>query len=320
MAFIKTSATFGLWSDTKLRTIYGLGFTSSEGLTQFSEHFEEVLKAAKNLEDNLPLPPPATSAVSVGCNSSRRNTASPGERGQSRPNPPTATTKWNVEDCGIGDQYQPPKTVHVVDSKLKIPTGGDGDYEVGQMITSPVEKLALENLQYQREVLRGKQLEVERQSLQHIVSSLHETLQRKSIDNEKLRKDLCETREDLSALKLEAQTNQEAMTKLKNSEDTLKRENDNLKTQIQDKDQKLAENKEEIRYLKGEVDKAEGIRKENDILKERLRQLQTEFDMADKNWDSVEIATCDMTGIIQGLIRVQERLKEVIPVSSSGDM
>lgn len=65
MHFLKSSSTFGLWSDTKLRTIYGLGFASQQYRDQFAEWYDKITKAATALENCLPLPPQANTAVSV---------------------------------------------------------------------------------------------------------------------------------------------------------------------------------------------------------------------------------------------------------------
>ncbi|CAL8107352.1 unnamed protein product [Orchesella dallaii] len=327
MTFIKTSTTFGLWSDTKLRTIYGLGFTSNDTLAQFGEWFEKIVKAAKSLDENLPLPPPAQSAVSVG-----------GEDNSSKVNPNTigppdpdlqhlyhsgtsiaSSTSWNNE---VDKNYAPPKTVHVVDSTLELHEGrgaGDGDYEVGQMSTSPMAQLALENLQYQREVLKVKQLEIELSSMRTTVNTMHEALHRKSLELEKLKKESAETKEEIMDLKSQLSAKDEHITKLEESEVILREEVELLKIQRKGEGQELSDRKEEIKYLKAEVDKMEEVRKENEILKERLRQLQSEFDVADKNWDTVDMSCCEMTGIIQGLINIQSRLKQVVPAPPCGE-
>lgn len=333
MTFIKTSTTFGLWSDTKLRTIYGLGFTSNENLELFAEWFEKIIKAAKTLEENLPLPPPAPSAVSVGCEDHPPGKVNPNCIGPPDPdfqeNSSSNTTivsnssVWDNENEGHrGNRYDPPKTVHVVDSNIQLTkvNRGDGDYEVVQMSTSPMEKLALENLQYQREVLKVKQFEIELHSMRTTVNTMHEALQRKSLDFDKVRKELNESKEECENLKAQLKTKEDLITKLQESEALLKEETEDFKIQLQERERILSAKKDEIKYLEEEVEKGEEVKKENDILKERLRQLQTEFDVADKNWDTVEIAACDLTGIIQGIIGVQGRLKQVIPASSTGDL
>lgn len=334
MTFIKTSTTFGLWSDTKLRTIYGLGFTSNENLELFAEWFDKIIKAAKTLEENLPLPPPAQSAVSVGCEESPPSKVNPNcigppdidiqQTSTSNTTIASNSSVWCNENEGHHGSriYDPPKTVHVVDSNIQLskPNRGDGDYEVVQMSTSPMEKLALENLQYQREVLKVKQFEIELHSMRTTINTMHEALQRKSQDFDKVRKELSESREECEDLKAQLKTKEAFITKLQDSEALLKEESEDFKIQLQERERILLDKKEEIQYLKGDVEKGEEVKKENDILKERLRQLQTEFDVSDKNWDTVEIAACDMTGIIQGLIGVQGRLKQVIPASSTGDM
>lgn len=330
MTFIKTSSTFGLWSDTKLRTIYGLGFTSTDGLVQFGEWFEKIIKAARTLEENLPLPPPAASAVSIGCEDAKLNAncirpPDPDLHASSN----SGTTLGSSSSVWFNDaeahgtrRYDPPKTVHVVDSNIQLhPSNrGDGDYEVVQMSTSPMEKLALENLQYQREILKVKQLEIELHSMRSTVNNMHEGLQRKIVECDKMKKELSDLKEEAEELKNQIKVKDDHIAKLQDSEAILKEEGEDFKIQLQEREQILSDKKEEIKYLKTEAEKAEDIQKENEILKERLRQLQTEFDVADKNWDTVEMAVCDMKGLIQGLFGVKERLQQVIPATSTGNL
>lgn len=347
MSFIKTSATFGLWSDTKLRTIYGLGFTTTEGLLQFAEWFEKIVQAAKTLEEKLPLPPPAQSAVSFEDGGKSMNPKGhkilppfdvdhgPLDSRNSH-HSTISTTTWCNNETGSGDKInnnnyeKPPKTVHVVDSMLdlsskikdnKIHHEGSADYEMGQMTTSPMAKLAMENLQYQREVLKVKQLEIELHSMRTTVNTMHDALQRKCKELEKVKKEQEEQKEEMDNLKGELVAKEEEINKMHESDAVLQEQIEDLKIQTNEREQILSNKKDELKYLKEEVDKGDELRKENEILKERLRQLQTEFDMADKNWDTVEMASCDMGELIQGLIGIQGRLKQVTPnIHQSGDI
>jgi len=337
MTFIKTSATFGLWSDTKLRTIYGLGFTSKEKLDQFGDWFDKIVLAAKTLEEKIPLPPPAQSAVSLSSTDLKNNTINanclrpppdPELHGADISNTSIPGGWYNDSGEGVhsGRCYDaPPKTVHVVDSAIDLSTltnngiRGEGDYE-DQMTTSPMAKLALENLQYQREVLKVRQLEIEMNSMRATVNTMHEALQRKTVDTEKLRKEASELKGEVDELKSQIETKDEQLKKYEESEGVLKEQIDDFKIQNQETEQFLADKKEEVKYLKSELETAEETKKENAILKERLTQLQSEFDAIDKNWDSVEMACCDMTDLIQGLIAIQGRIKQDIPASPTGEM
>lgn len=46
-AFTKTSQRFGQWADRRANTMFGLGFSSDQQLTEFAEKFQEVKEAAK---------------------------------------------------------------------------------------------------------------------------------------------------------------------------------------------------------------------------------------------------------------------------------
>lgn len=68
MTFVKPSSAFGLWSDIKLRTIYGLGFANQAARDQAADWFEKVVKAATNLEQSkqsMALPSTETRTILV---------------------------------------------------------------------------------------------------------------------------------------------------------------------------------------------------------------------------------------------------------------
>jgi hypothetical protein len=62
-AFLMSSAKFGLWSDPKLKTIFGLGFTTQEQRDETCEWFQKIVKACEALESHLPLPPPVSQTM-----------------------------------------------------------------------------------------------------------------------------------------------------------------------------------------------------------------------------------------------------------------
>jgi len=167
--------------------------------------------------------------------------------------------------------------------------------------------------------LKVKQLEIELHSMRTTVNSMHEALQKKTIESDKLRKDLVDAKDEIEELKNQQLVKENLVAKLQESEAILREQSEDLKIQQRERERTLTDKNDEIRYLKSEVEKGEEIKKETDILKERLRQLQSEFDASDKNWDTVDLTCCEMTSIIQGLISIQGRLKQAIPASTGGE-
>jgi len=224
MKFLKTSSTFGLWSDTKLRTIYGMGFQTSVQLEQFSDWFEKVRQAAIVLEQQLPLPAPALSAVSVSYGDAGPNIPQPAQysdnnksfrkplKQQQRLAPPSCFNSYNSSPR--------PETVQIIDSTLDLRCSNNNahQFENGnrastvmqpaysgyadntsnhnhnmddQMAASQMAKLVLENLTFQRELLRVKQLESDLACLKSQLNQLHESLENKTreLSEEKIDKE-----------------------------------------------------------------------------------------------------------------------------------
>jgi chromosome segregation ATPase len=90
--------------------------------------------------------------------------------------------------------------------------------------------------------------------------------------------------------------------------------------QIQ-KDNVIASLRHELSLAKMRLDEqvkeAEEIRTQNEILKERLVQVEKEQETVDKNWEFVEVAATALSDKIQGLEEIQTKLKRCVPSNAA---
>ncbi|XP_021960529.2 homer protein homolog 1 [Folsomia candida] len=294
MSFNKPSSAFGLWSDTKLRIIFGLGFPSQGARDLAGDWFDKLVKAATNLEQssrNLTLPPPETGmnnlpfSAATSVNHWITDDESALDISSTiPPAPPRVTSPSQALSCPphqFSEEYTPDT------DRVVIAVGG------------AIREQSIKSLQ-QEEELERKLVAVEKElsELKVLFASVQENLGKKIKEAEKLRELVNSAKEELQVQINRAEIAEKLHKEEKQRMDAMQGKIEQLKAIISQQTGSIAELQEGKRVSE----------QENKILRESLNN-RFNVEEADKDLSNLESMCREISEKMGEVLKIQERLK-----------